>query len=144
MKHCEIKNKNNKETKSLYKYHWVCWPSIAGPGACPKVWLVYPVRLFWKELSFQLEAVISCRRLWVRNGGSSPFPLSELRFICADPVHAASLCKFICISVLLCLDGLVSLVSLIPTSSWNLSASCSFLNHKGRDLVETYHSRLNV
>lgn len=55
-------------------------------------------------------------------------------------------CELICISGLLCLEGLVSLLPSIPPGSYKLSAfsSTRFQNPEGRDLIVTAPLALNV
>lgn len=63
------------------------------------------------------------------------------------PVHAASVSGFVCVSVLLCLEGLISVEPSITTDLYNLSTfllpQCS-LSSERRNLMETSHLRLNV
>lgn len=59
-------------------------------------------------------------------------------YLCRPLVLCQSLFVFIHASVLLCLEGLISLVSSIPTGSYNLFASLlqSSLSPEGRDMIE--------
>lgn len=98
-----------------------------------------------EKLVYALQIVINWRCFWVRDEG-----LCFLPSLCWDLIQLthvkthyrlsqSRLCKFICASVLLCLEDLVSLVSSIPISSYNLSAltSTNFVLTLGdRDLME--------
>ena len=73
---------------------------------------------------------------------------THLALNCAGPVYAAqcSLCVFICVSILLCLKSLLSLVSSIPTDSENTSVSSSteFSEPEGRDLRDISYLVLGI
>ena len=58
---------------------------------------------------------------------------------CVGPVHAASVCEFVCVLVLLGLEGLVSLGSLIPSGFYTLYFPLQKASREpeGRDLMET-------
>lgn len=85
-----------------------------------------------KKGVFPFQAVDNQRGLLHWECGLSPLPLSTLTTHLASHVQVYTsyscfydLCEFIWLSVLFCLEGLVSLVSSIPFGSYNLSASSS-------------------
>lgn len=39
----------------------LCWSTIPGHGACPGIWLTYPVTVQWEKLILPLPAVIDCK-----------------------------------------------------------------------------------
>lgn len=108
----------------------LCWSSTAGHEACPEVWFVYWVRLCWRKVIFL------CKQIPIEDGFKnrdenlhmytstlSTGALSDLDL--NSPVHAANLCEFIGPSVLLHLEGLISLGSFIL----NLSNDGVWTNH---------------
>lgn len=103
--------------------------------------VVFPVRFPWRKLFsfasvYQLELVS-----WSRMRAFFPHLLSVLGPIQshAGPVHAASVSEFIWTQALLCLKGLESMVSSIPSGSYTLSPlSQSSLCPKERAVMETY------
>lgn len=71
--------------------------------------------------------------------------------VCFRPVqalHAATVCEFICLSVLLCLEGLISFMSPISAESYNLSASFSAAfpeaGGEGMEWMKKFHVGLSV
>jgi hypothetical protein len=61
-----IKNIQTKqtETKSIYKNSIelvLFWPMIPKHRTCPEVYLKYPVKHFWRKMTFPLVVDISCR-----------------------------------------------------------------------------------
>lgn len=59
-------------------------------------------------------------------------------------MHAATISVSYCVSVWLCLKGLFSLVSSVPSASYTLRLPRESLSPKGRGLVETSHIGLSV
>ena len=88
------------------------------------MWILSAVRLLGTTLI--LEVTVSCRKPVSYRWGLCPLPISELDLLaqtCAGPVHAAKVCESICGSALLCLEGLISLLSSFASGSYNLCAS---------------------
>lgn len=53
-------NKTKKSVQNTIKFV-LYWPTAPRHRACPKIWLIYPVRRYWKNLFFLFEVSISCR-----------------------------------------------------------------------------------
>ena len=100
------------------------WPSksTSGQGACPSMWVLYPMRFCWRKLTslvsgYHLEITLGlgmrhlCPLLAVLK--------AHLVQSSAGPMHAASLCEFIWSYALFFLDVIYH-----PASN-NLSASSS-------------------
>lgn len=92
---------------------WSVW-------ACPEVWLIYPVRLHWRNLIFPLQIVVYYRKLL--NWGWEPMPTSPslswdplwlepvwVHYVLSQSV-SSYVYEFIWTSALLCLQTTVSLV----------------------------------
>ena len=116
---------------------------------CPKSCL-YPQWLCWRELISHLQVGINWRSLWVCDGGHVSTFCSvgtpSGTDLCRPCVFCLSLCEFLGAWVMLCLEGLVSLVFSIPSFSYDLFASPStaFLVPLGKNLLETLHLGLDV
>lgn len=92
------------------------------------MWFVYTVRLYWTKWIFpffsgQFEVASGLRKgdhayffFWV---------LDPSMNLCRPCTSNHSLWEFTCVPVLLCLEGIASLVSSILTNSYNLSSSSS-------------------
>ena len=88
------------------------------------MWILSAVRLLGTTLI--LEVTVSCRQPVSYRWGLCPLPISELDLLaqtCAGPVHAAKVCESICGSALLCLEGLISLLSSFYSGTYHLCAS---------------------
>ena len=99
--------------------------------------------------NFPLVVVVSCRQPVSYRWGLCPLPISELDLLaqtCAGPVHAAKVCESICGSALLCLEGLISLLSSLPLALtiFVLLLLQSSLIPEGENLMETSHLGLSV
>lgn len=119
-----------QKNEKLEKYHWVsfilviyCWTRDL-----PVSLIVYPMSLHWRQIFFfplQTFANSFCIGVGLmspshlRAGTPSGSDMGRLFACCQSP------CEFISASVLLCLEGLASLVSCIPAVFYNLSASSS-------------------
>lgn len=42
----------------------LCWATIPGQGPYPRVWSIYPVRLYWRKLFFPLPVDVNCKELF--------------------------------------------------------------------------------
>ena len=51
-----------------------CWPSTVWNGARPKIWLVYPVRLPWRNCFFLFEQLSIEDNVLVKKGDLSLLP----------------------------------------------------------------------
>lgn len=104
------------------------WPTTLGQGACSRVRLICPAILHWRKLTsspgrYQLQ-VASCLGWDIL----SPSPFLSwycyLAWICTW-AHCPRLWKFICVSLLFCLEDTVSFQSLTSFDSYSLSTSSS-------------------
>jgi hypothetical protein len=94
-----------------------------------------------------MEVVVSCRQPVSYGWGLCPLPISELDLLaqnCAGPVHAATVCESICGSALLCLEGLISLLSSFYFGTYHLCASSPAEFPDPQGLMETSHLGLSV
>lgn len=109
-KRCQNKTKSHKETMGVVS----CWPSTPRLGPALTC-VLYPVRLFWRNLIFCFASIyqlqITC---WLVVRPHIPFPLFLLPFLLVEPcgsLLAATVWGFICVSVPLCLEFPVALMS---------------------------------
>lgn len=98
--------------------------------ACSGVWLTCSVRLHWREWTSLCQLVSVTESFLVGAGFLCPlFPLSAGTWpdlnLAMSPVCCPSLCEFICVLALSCLEDSVSLVSSIISGCYDLSASSS-------------------
>lgn len=114
-KRCQNKTKSHEETMGVV----LCWPCTPRLGSALMCGL-YPVRLLWRNLIFSICQHLSIADIFLVRGETT-YPLPPL---CAGIssgwtrvglVLAATVWGFICVSVPLCLEFAVALVS--PSTS---------------------------
>lgn len=91
-------------------------------GACPGVWLIYPVTLRWRKRIFFFSL---CQLVSTAHSFKVHFPLLVLELVCLEPVQVlcAAVSLYVFASALLCLEDTVCLESPIPAGSSSLSTS---------------------
>lgn len=111
----------------------LCWPAIPGHWACPGVWLINPITLQWRKLIVPFASRNELQiTSWLGVGLCVNFFFPMLVFClfctCAGLMCAVkSLCEFIYVSALLCLENTVYILGIIhylwlflPPSNINL------------------------
>lgn len=132
------------------------WMSIDGDQGYPCEWFLSPVRFIWEtnkqtKLNFNFQVVISCRE--ILGQGWCMFQHLSVLGPYLGQTHAGLCscchceCELICSSLVLCLEGLDSLLSFIPSVSYTLLLSLTeFFETRGeasgRDNIQdwVFHS----
>lgn len=139
-----------KLSKNTIEFVLCWWSSTAGHEVHSYMVFVHPVRLCWRKQIFPLQAIINW--IYLLGQGQRLVSISHLSSwshltSTAGPAYAASLCEFICVSALLCLEGLIHFLDVFHLF-WLLYSLPlllqSSLNPQEEGLVESSHLGLIV